>query len=518
MFRLFPLPLEGKGTSDVESLPSYVLRLARVHAVSVATVLNSLPYERSVNSANKLLSGCLGSLVRPNATTRLVVDALARVCSEDRTALHAATLLPLEEAMVRSASSFSPHLRWCPLCLAEQAAGSETTYLKLAWQLSGVEACIDHRVRLHDTCPECGNVQRGWRRMVPLDLCEQCGNRLDQMPQPVRTLEKCSPDLLHLIKAIASEPPAEFPAGGSSVVIRTLVDSLKESGACPDRFAHVEVLEISRYARNRLMSLPTARRVAFQLSITLAELFSGDVRGINHVFGFCLLNPLPGSLAPSSRSHLAGERDMYRALLTVIEQSMLAPSLRQVARHLGVSVGALRYRFPKETTQIARAWRKRNVIATKRRLAKVRNAVAKCIDEWSTRHRGKLTKKGVLRVLRTTTGLPKEPLRKEINSALFALAVRREISKRCVRLGVRDRWNRSNNVAEAGNAKGSAEEDFFRALAWVPRARHRPHPTATTSAPDQRTRARHGSPSSTGDQLAGAGNHIHRSTTNRSAT
>lgn len=516
MFQLFPLPLEGKGTSDAESLPSYVLRLAHVHAVPVATLLNSLPYGRSVNSANKLLSGCLGSLVRPNATTRLIVDALARVCSEDRAALHAATLLPLEEAMARSASSFSPHLRWCPLCLVGQA-GSDAPYLKLAWQLSDVEACIHHRVRLHDTCPECGSMQRGWRRMVPLDVCEQCGNRLDQMPQPVRTLEECAPDLLHLIKAVASEPPAAFPAGGSSAVVRTLVDSLKESGACPDRFAHVEVLEISRYAGNRLMSLPMARRVAFQLSITLAELFSGDVRGINHVFGFCLLNPLPESLAPSSRLHLAGEPEMYRALLTVIEQSSLAPSLRQVARQLGVSVGALRYRFPCEAKQIARAWRQRNVIAAKRRLARVRNAVSKCIDEWSKQHRGKLTKKAILRVLRTTTDLPKEPLRKEIDLALIALEVRRKISQRCVRLGVRERWNRSNNVADAGNAKGSAEEDFFRALAWVPRARHRPHPKATAAAPDQRTRARHGKPSSTGDQRAGAGNHIHRSTTRRSA-
>ena len=510
MFRLFPLPLEGKGTSDVESLPSYVLRLARVHAVSVATLLNSLPYERSVNSANKLLSGCLGSLVRPNATTRLVVDALARVCSEDRTALHAATLLPLEEAMARSASSFSPHLRWCPLCLAEQAAGSETTYLKLAWQLSGVEACIDHRVRLHDTCPECGNVQRGWRRMVPLELCEQCGIRLDRMPQPARTLEQCAPDLLHLIKAIASEPPAEFPAGGSSMVVRTLVDSLKESGACPDRLAHVEVLEISRYARNRLMSLPMARRVAFQLSITLAELFSGDVRGINHVFGFCLLNPLPGSLAPSSRSHLASEREMYRALLAVIEQSRLAPSLRQVTRHLGVSVGALRYRFPREATQIARAWRKRNVMATKRRLAKVRNAVARCIDEWSTRHRGKLTKKGVLRFLRRTTDLPKEPLRREIDHALMALEFRRKLSQRCVRLGVRDPGERSNKGPEASSMKGSADEDISRALAWVPRSGHRTGPTGTTAAPDLGRRLRRGEPLRGNDQPAVAGHHVDR--------
>jgi AcrR family transcriptional regulator len=183
---------------------------------------------------------------------------------------------------------------------------------------------------------------------------------------------------------------------------------------------------------------------------------------------------------------------MYRALLDVIEQSPLAPSLRRVARRLGVSVGALRYRFPGEAKQIAHACHQRNAVAAKRRLAKVRNAVAKCIDEWSTQHRDKLTKKGVLRVLRTTTDLPKEPLRKEIDSAFIALAVRREISQRCARLGVRDRWNRSHGVSEAVDAKGSAEKDFFRALAWMRRSRNRAHPAATTVASDKRAQVRHG--------------------------
>jgi AcrR family transcriptional regulator len=186
---------------------------------------------------------------------------------------------------------------------------------------------------------------------------------------------------------------------------------------------------------------------------------------------------------------------MYRALLDVIEQSPLAPSLRQVARRLGVSVGALRYRFPNEAKQIVRAWDRRSLTAAKRQSARVRNVVSRCIDEWETRGRGPLTKKGVLRVLRTTTGLPKEPLRKEIDSALIALEVRREISQRCMRLGVHDRWNRSHGVSEVADAKGSAEKDFFRALAWMPRSRH---PAATAVASDKRARVQHGERSSGG--------------------
>ena len=387
MIRLFPLSLEGKGTSDIESLPSYVLRLAYLHAVPVARLLDSLPYEQKVNSANKLLSGSLGSLVRPNSTTQLVVDALGRASSEDRASLRVATLLPLEAAMARSASSFAPHLRWCPLCLMEQVAKSDTPYLKLAWQFLGLKACIHHRVLLQEKCPSCGSTQRGWWRKVPLNLCDRCGARLDGVPggdSPNHSVREGAPDLLNLVREMASARP-KYPAGGSCRVLRTLIDSLKESGSCPNSLAHVDLLEMSRYIGSRRMSLPMARRVAFQLSITLTELFSGEVTGINHVFGFCLLNRLPESLAPSSRNHLASEKKMYRALVKIIERAESAPSLREVARRMQVSVGALRYRFPKEAEQIARAWRRRKATAAKMRLGR-RDAGTACSRhaEWSS--------------------------------------------------------------------------------------------------------------------------------------
>lgn len=489
MIRLFPLVLQGKETPDVESLPSYLLRLAYLHAVPVASLLDSLPYDRRVNSANRRLSGSLGSLVRPNSTTQLVVTALARVCSESADTLRAATLLPLETAMARSASSFATHLRWCPLCLAEQVVESDTVYLKLAWQLLGMKACIHHRVLLRDACPSCGGTQSGWCRKAPLNVCDCCGGRLDKKPRgrtPNCPLTDCAPDLVCLVREITSGPSA-FPASGSCTVVRTLIASLKESGVCPDRFAHVELLEMSRYAGSRRMSLPMARRVAFQLSITLPELFSGDVTGINHVFGFCLLNQLPSSLAPLPREHLADQREMYRALVKVIERSRLTLSLRQVAGRLGVSVGALRYRFPNETRQIARAWRQHNALVSRTRAGRVRNAVARCIDDWGRLHKRRLTKKGVLRVLRATTNLPKEPLRKEIDSAFLALQVRRAVWQQCVRLGVGDLWNRSEKLRDASNINGSAEENFFRKLAWL-----------SLSARQLRSRTAGRSPGSTG--------------------
>lgn len=482
MIRLFPLSLEGKGTANVESLPSYVLRLAHLHAVPAGRLLDSLPCERKVNSANKLLSGSLGSLVRPNSTTQLIVDALGRASSEARSSLRAATFLPLEAAMARSASSFAPHLRWCPLCLTEQVAKSDAPYLKLAWQFLGLKACIHHRMLLQDRCTACGSAQHGWWRKVPLNICDRCDARLDEMPSrysPNRPMEECAPDLLRLVSEIASTPEPEFPAGGSCRVVRTLIDSLKESGACPDRLAHLDLLEISRYAGDRRMSLPIARRVAFQLSITLPELFSGDITGINHVFGFCLLNQLPANLAPLPREHLVGEHEMYRALLDVVEHSRSTLSLRQVAQRLGVSVGVLRYRFPNEAKQISRGWRQHNARAARMRAGRVRNAVCRCMGEWSALQGGRLTRKGVLRVLRATTDLPKEPLRKEIDSAFMALEVRHAISQRCVRLGIRDPWNRSGQRPEALNTNESAKENFFRVLAWVSESRRQARSSTT---------------------------------------
>jgi len=73
-----------------------------------------------------------------------------------------------------------------------------------------------------------------------------------------------------------------------------------------------------------------------------------QIRVNDHVC-ICLLNRLPVGLGPSTRDRLIGEQKMYRSLISVLERSESAPSLREVPRRLGVSVGALRYRFPRET-------------------------------------------------------------------------------------------------------------------------------------------------------------------------
>lgn len=443
MVRLFPLQLEGEG-SDIESLPSYVLRLAHLHAVPVSRLLDSLPYQSSVKTANKLLAGSLGSLARPISTTKLVIDALAKVSSEDRATLRAATLLPVEAAIARSVSSFALHLRWCPCCLAEQIVDSDTPYLKLAWQLLGIEACIHHRVLLQDRCPACRSTQRGWYRNVPLNICDRCGARLDGVlhkSTPRASLEQCGPDLLEMVREAALIPAPEYPNGGSCHVVRTLIGSLKASGICPDRFAHLNLLEVSKCISGRRMSLPMARRVAFHLGISLPELFLGDVSGINHAFGFCLLNQLPASMAPLANEHLGGEQAMYRALVRILESAARPPSLREVAQRLKVSTGALRHRFPVEAKQIARAWRRSRAIAAKLQRGRLRNIVTKCIDRWGTQHGQPLTKKRVELYLQETTDFPKTPLLDEIDRVFAARKARHKITQQCVQQGIRSPWN-----------------------------------------------------------------------------
>jgi len=151
---------------------------------------------------------------------------------------------------------------------------------------------------------------------------------------------------------------------------------------------------------------------------------------------------------------------MYQSLISLVERSESAPSLREVARQLGVSVGALRYRFPRETEQIARAWQRRQVTVSNRRLGRVRNVVAECINQWGAQHRGPLTKKGLLRFLRATTDLPKEPLRRQIDFALTVLQARREISRRCLRQGIREPWNGIRKQPQVLNTMNGSRRTF----------------------------------------------------------
>jgi len=93
-------------------------------------------------------------------------------------------------------------------------------------------------------------------------------------------------------------------------------------------------------------------------------------------------------------------------------------SVREIAREVGVSVGAMRYHEPNLVREIARRYVEhcRSIRLEKNAMAK--RAVLDHVRDWQAVDTFPIAKKRLLKLLMTTTGLPKEVLRRAIKDVL----------------------------------------------------------------------------------------------------
>jgi len=101
-----------------------------------------------------------------------------------------------------------------------------------------------------------------------------------------------------------------------------------------------------------------------------------------------------------------------------LDDGVIPVPLREVARQLGVSVGALHYHAPALASKlVVRSEQHRRATQAQKDVAVVR-AVLDGVRSWSAENAAPIAKKPLLRMLRKKTGLPKEKLRKAIQRLL----------------------------------------------------------------------------------------------------
>jgi transcriptional regulator with XRE-family HTH domain len=155
--RLFRLPPVGIGTIGVESLTSYIARLAAEHCVSPRQLLckevltevgrTSPSYSSSPLFSANTING-IGNL------TEVTVNGFEKLTLRDD--LRYTTFLPWKGAV-----SFLQLLRtrraWCPSCYEEQIIERGYAYEPLIWAVEIVSICYRHHEQLCHVCPHCGN-------------------------------------------------------------------------------------------------------------------------------------------------------------------------------------------------------------------------------------------------------------------------------------------------------------------------------------------------------------------------
>jgi hypothetical protein len=181
--RLYSLEPMGIGTAQVESLTSYLGRLAVAHRVSVSKlVLEEIaPLFRQPRARGSLLAANSRGLLRVNDLSKEFVWVLQRLTG--RLDLPYLTILPWAQVM-SSQETVHPQRAWCSGCLEEQRTRGEVIYEFLWWSFQCIEICPQHAQPLQTQCPHCHQQQAWLGARSQAGYCSACQTWLGIVPDP----------------------------------------------------------------------------------------------------------------------------------------------------------------------------------------------------------------------------------------------------------------------------------------------------------------------------------------------
>jgi len=179
---LYTLRPCGLGTPYVESLSSYVVRLAEAHVVPVWRLI--LHVRSQV---------CSERLSRPSMRYAYPANGLGKGAEILRQSFEAATghgdLRPLTlsalEGSVSKLDIFRTTEAWCPSCLEQWRTEGVSVYSPLLWAVRVVEVCPAHAFPLVNRCPHCHSQFTPLRVGARPGYCSICSHWLGTFEVPL---------------------------------------------------------------------------------------------------------------------------------------------------------------------------------------------------------------------------------------------------------------------------------------------------------------------------------------------
>lgn len=185
--QLYSLEPAGAGTPGMESLTSYVIRLAQEHGLRPGVFIGKLiapelrpgfVYSDTGSGIRAIWGGNMAQTSVLNGsgrTTVSVLEVLEKLMLRDN--LRALTVLPWSEVLA-SKGLLRQVKAWCPACYQMQHATNGVVYDPLLWSFGPVRICPLHRTRLLEQCQHCGRVPSLLKPNSLPGHCSACGRWL----------------------------------------------------------------------------------------------------------------------------------------------------------------------------------------------------------------------------------------------------------------------------------------------------------------------------------------------------
>jgi TniQ len=293
--RLYCLAPIGVGAPDVESLASFIMRLAAAHCVETGTLFAqemALLINRSyfLKSETEPIGHALHLLKEIHsvngggpAIPRWVIALESLTCQRD---LHLLTMLPWRN-MLTPRFLMRNTRAWCPDCLAESKDRHEPVYERLIWTLIPVSVCVPHQRLLEESCPFCGRSSRVLTVRSRVGHCFRCDRWLgsDNQAKTSRT-DQPEEDLIQRIEkarivgemlTISADLPSSLsPRDFADLLNRYARQVTDGNAAAFARFLGFDYLMVRalRYGLNRPM-LDVFVTLILRLGLSVKEFLDG---------------------------------------------------------------------------------------------------------------------------------------------------------------------------------------------------------------------------------------------------
>lgn len=345
---LYHLKPQGINSASIESLTSYIARLAQTHNVFPGTLMKSIIaplMNKEYGGAN--LHRIYSYTSALNGTGIMAFDLVQALYTLTlQNDLQLLTMLPWAR-VIPTRHLFRSKRAWCPLCYEEWRSSNQVLYEPLIWGLEVIKVCAFHQQPLIQECPHCGhsNLPLAWKSRP--GYCSRCqewlGSSMSDLEQ--WNLSRNSEWLIWVANAVgellaASPTLSCFPS--SKRIASTLhfyVERMTDGNGA--EFARqLQIPKNTFWLWHQGSNLPTLEsllRICYSLKTSLVDFLTGDMLSAEPERIALLPVPCQASKRATARVFDSGYLEAIQQQLHEFLESEDVPplSMKEIAKRLG---------------------------------------------------------------------------------------------------------------------------------------------------------------------------------------
>ncbi|NRR05506.1 TniQ family protein [Brevibacillus sp. RS1.1] len=356
----------GLGTPYVESLTSYICRLAEAHSVRTGTLVleEIIPRIQKYNSVRnrKALyrnSGAINNCGDEESYKGSIVMILEDLCQRKDLSL---LTMSIWRSYISLSWLHSTNRKWCPVCFEEWRKMRAPIYEPLIWKIKCLKICPIHNTLLVERCTnkKCNKTNKHLGGNLNNGFCEHCNKWLGIEPDD--DLERRNLNLDDEFKYY------EFI---SLNLIDLLTISQMQSGEQIKKTLHRNIIYLKEKIKNKNLGqeIRKVRAILNNYVSSRSTLSIESLFFVCSVFGITMnefINQKIEKANFSKKYEAKGQKEFikkrkidWKSVENTLEhilsvKSDHVPSLKQISKDIGIDIAMLRDKYPGLSREISK--------------------------------------------------------------------------------------------------------------------------------------------------------------------